>query len=88
MMAKLDMNKISLASGLTGVVLFTICYVLYMILPNMMYVASIKMFHSIQIMNQFNPSFSGFILGNIYMFIATYAIGAIFAYIYNFLLKK
>lgn len=87
-MGKLDLNKISLSMGLTGAAVFAVCYLLYIMIPNIMFTAASMMFHSIQMTNQFNPSLIVFIYGTILTFIVLYLIGALYVLIYNSMNKK
>ena len=87
-MAKLDFNKVSLASGITAVILFVLCYILFIGTPGFMYTMGSRMFHGIQMANNFVPSFGGFLLGLVYSFIVGLVIGGIFSWIYNMLSKK
>lgn len=87
-MGKLDLNKISLSAGITAVALFVICYVLFMGAPTIMMGVGARMFHGIQMMNNFSASFSGFVLGLLYSFIVGLVIGAVYAWSYNMISKK
>ena len=85
---KLNLNKISLTSGITVVILFILCYLLFSMVPTFMYGVGMMMFHGIRMTNQFTPNFSGFLLGLIYSFIVGLVIGGIYVLVYNFLDKK
>ena len=87
-MGKLDLNKVALSVGITVAALFVICYVLFMRAPTMMMGIGSRMFHGIQMMNNFAASFSGFVLGLLYSFITGLFIGAVYAWAYNMLSKK
>lgn len=87
-MGKLDLSKISLTTGITGAILFVLCYLLYWAAPMGMYSVGTRMFHGIQMISQFNPSFGGFVLGLIYTFIGAYIVGAIYVWVYNNINKK
>lgn len=88
-MAKLNLNKIGLILGLVGAFFFTVRYILFLLFPGFMSsFFTLITNNMIPIASRFIPSFSGFLLGLLYSFIAAYVIGAIFAIIYNLANKK
>ncbi len=87
-MAKLDLNKISLTTGIYGGVLYVACYLLFLAIPGFMFSVAKNIFHGIQMTNQFIPSFGGFLLGLVYAFVGSLLLGGLFVLVYNMVNKK
>lgn len=89
-MDKLDNKVVGLALATTSVILYIICAVLYWVIPETLVNYANYLFHGIDITLITNKSmtFGNTIIGLILIFISSYLIGALFASLYNYFVKK